>query len=366
LVERLALIGTGLIGASVGLAAKRAGVARVRGFDPDGEAAALAHDRGALDQAVSGVAEAVEGAQLAVVAVPVAALPAQVAAVVGASGEECTVTDVGSTKGTVCRTAAAATRFVGGHPVTGSEARGPGAASAELFEGATWFLTPLAATDPQRYRVVHGFVSALGALPVAIDPAAHDRLVALTSHLPHALANVLLNQAGAARVEGHDPLAAVGGSLRDLTRVAGANPRIWIDIFLDNAEALASALAEHRRRVEQVEEALAARDAGFLARWIGEAAANRRRAFAVSHPDPGRLQRLRVHVPDRPGVLAGIAQALGAERINIEDFELRHLSAERGGILTLLVSGEEAARRAVSLLESQGYDASLTPVLAAE
>ena len=106
------------------------------------------------------------------------------------------------------------------------EARGAEHASAELFDGATWFLTPLAATDPGRYRLVHGFVSSLGATPVAVDPVAHDQLVALTSHLPHALANLLVNQAGANRIDGHDPVAAAGGSLRDMTRVAGANPRI--------------------------------------------------------------------------------------------------------------------------------------------
>jgi prephenate dehydrogenase len=210
---------------------------------------------------------------------------------------------------------------------------------------------------------VHGFVAGLGATPVAVDPRAHDRLVALTSHLPHALANVLVNQAGSTRVDGHAPLAAAGGSLRDMTRVAGANPRIWVDIFLENAEELRAALAEHRRRVEQLEEALAAGDAGFLARWIGEAAVNRRGMLAEAYPDPGALQQLRVHVPDRPGVLAGITQALGAERINIEDFELQHVSPERGGVLTVLITGEEAASRAVSLLEAQGYGVVASPVL---
>jgi prephenate dehydrogenase len=210
---------------------------------------------------------------------------------------------------------------------------------------------------------VHGFVSTLGATPVAVDPQAHDRLVALTSHLPHALANVLVNQAGATRVEGHEPLAAAGGSLRDMTRVAGANPRIWVDIFVENAASLRESLAEHRRRVEQLEAALDAGDAGFVARWIGEAAGNRRRMLADAFPDPGELQQLRVHVPDRPGVLAGITQALGAERINIEDFELHHVSPDRGGTLTLLVTGEEEARRAAALLESQGYGVVVSPVL---
>ncbi len=360
------MIGTGLIGASVGLAAKRAAVDRVTGFDPDSRALAVAAGRGAVDEVAESLQEAVAGADLAVVAVPVAALTEQVAAVVAASADACTVTDVGSTKAAVCRSAEDVGRFVGGHPVCGSEARGPEGASAELFRGATWFLTPAAATDPERYRLVHGFVSALGARPVAVDPDAHDRLVALTSHLPHALANVLLNQAGDVRVDGHDPLAAAGGSLRDMTRVAGANARIWVDIFLDNADAVAASLAEHRRRVEQLERALGARDAGFLARWIGEAAGHRGRMLAGAYDDPGSLHRLRVHVPDRPGVLAGITQALGAERINIEDFELRHLSPERGGVLAVLVAGEEPARRAAGLLEAQGYDVAVSPVLEGE
>ena len=355
------MIGTGLIGASVGLAARDAGVDAVRGWDVDPDALAIAVEREAVRPA-SSLEEAVEDAQLAVVAAPVAALPAEVQEVIAVSAAQTTVTDVGSTKGPVTNAVTDA-RFIGGHPVCGSEARGPAHANGELFRGATWFLTPVATTDPARYRMLHGFVASLGAVPVAVDPQAHDRLVALTSHLPHALANLLLNHAGTSRIEGHDPLAAAGGSLRDMTRVAGANPRIWVDIFLDNADALATALAEHRRRVEQLERALAAGDAGFLARWIAEASGNRRRMLAEAYDQPGVLQRLRVHVPDRPGVLAGITQAFGAARINIDDFELQHMSRERGGTLTLLVSGEDDARRAADLLEAQGYHVVIAPVL---
>ncbi|HZT92398.1 MAG TPA: prephenate dehydrogenase/arogenate dehydrogenase family protein [Gaiellaceae bacterium] len=357
---KIAVVGTGLMGASLGLAARRRGD-DVRGWDPDPAALATAAGRGAVEPA-SSLEDAVDAADLVVVAAPIAQLPAAVAAALAASGDA-TVTDVGSTKTSVVAAAAGSPRFVGGHPICGGEGRGAEHAAATLFEGATWFLTPVAQTDPRRHRLVHGFVADTGATPVAIDAAAHDRLVALTSHLPHVVANVVANQTGDARIEGHEPLAHAGGSLRDLTRVAGANPRIWVDIFLDNADAVRGALAEHRRRIEQVEAALAQGDAGFLARWIGEAAANRRRMLAQEHPDPGALQRLRVHVPDRPGVLAGITQALGAERINIEDFELHHVSPERGGTLTVLVAGEGEAQRAADLLERQGYEVVVAPVL---
>ncbi|HYY03332.1 MAG TPA: prephenate dehydrogenase/arogenate dehydrogenase family protein [Gaiellaceae bacterium] len=359
-VRRLAVVGTGLIGASVGLAAREAGTSEVRGWDVDDEALAVAAERRAVEPAPS-LREALDGVELAVVAAPVAALPAQVAEVVAASEEATTVTDVGSTKSAVTRAVRDA-RFIGGHPVCGSEARGPAHATAELFRGATWFLTPVASTDPARYRTLHGFVASVGAVPVAVDPQAHDRLLALTSHLPHAVANLLLNQVGSNRIEGHQPLDAAGGSLRDMTRIAGANPRIWVDIFLDNADTLRDALGEHRRRVEQLERALATGDAGFLARWIGEAGSHRRRLLAEAYPGTGALQRLLVRIPDRPGVLAGITQALGAERINIEDFELRHDSPERGGLLTVLVAGEEEAQRAAALLEGQGYSVDVSPL----
>src|SRR5947199_345384 len=293
-VRRLAVVGTGLIGASAALAVKRVGKTEVIGYDLEPEAVAAAAERGAVDKKAASVGEAVGEADLAIVAAPVA---------------------------------------------------------------------PLAATEPERHRLVHGFVSSLGARPVAVDPVAHDRLVALTSHLPHALANLLVNQAGTSRIDGHEPLAAAGGSLRDMTRVAGANPRIWIDIFLDNAGPVREALGEHRKHLDRLEQALADGDAGFLAKWIGEAAGNRQRMLGDAYPDPGALQQLRVHVPDRPGVLAGITQALGAERINIEDFELLHMSPDRGGTLTVLVTGEDEARRAADLLEAQGYGVVVAPVL---
>jgi prephenate dehydrogenase len=149
-----------------------------------------------------------------------------------------------------------------------------------------------------------------------------------------------------------------------MTRIAGANPRIWVDIFMDNAEELRAALAEHRRRVDELERALGERDAGYLARWIGEAAGNRRRLLEQAYEaDPGAVMRLRVHVPDRPGVLSGITQALGAAGINIEDFELQHMSPERGGTLTVVVLGERESTRAAELLEAQGYAVDVSPAL---
>jgi prephenate dehydrogenase len=354
---RVGLVGTGLIGASVGLAARRAGH-DVRGWDTNSAALETASGLGAVVPAES-AADAAASAELVVVAVQVTMLTTAVEAGLAAA-PDATVTDVGSTKGALAR-AVADERFIGGHPVAGAEARGPEGARADLFDGATWFLTPHAATDGERYRTLHAFVASLGAVPVAIEPETHDRLLALVSHLPHALANLLLNQVGAAPIEGHDPLAAAGASFREMTRVAGANPRIWVDIFLENSAEIRSVLAEHRRRVEQLETALERGDAGFLGRWIGEAATKRQELLRDAFEEPADLFRVQAHVADRPGILAAIMQALGAERINIEDLKLHHVSRERGGTLALLISGEDAARRAAEVLAAQGYDVDVTP-----
>src|SRR5262249_2705023 len=153
------------------------------GWDPDPAALAAAVARGALAAAGS-LDDAVGDAELVVVAAPIAQLPAQVAATLAATTDS-TVTDVGSTKASVVSAAGGWRRLVGGHPICGSESRGAENASGRLFEGATWFLTPGAHTDADRHRLIHGFVSELGATPVAIDAEAHDRLVAMTSHVPH-------------------------------------------------------------------------------------------------------------------------------------------------------------------------------------
>ena len=360
---KVAIVGLGLIGGSLGLAATARGD-HVAAFDADPAALELGLERGAVETAAGSIDEAVEGADMAFVCGPVAQLPQLVADVLEASGEDCAVTDVGSTKARLVRAAGASRRFVGGHPVCGSEARGVASARADLFDGATWFLTPGADTDPACHRAVHGFVAGLGARPVAIDAEAHDRLVAVTSHLPHAIANALVNQAGAGRVDGHDPLSAAGGSFRDMTRVAGANPRIWVDIFLDNRQAVVDGLREHGRRLDELVRALEREDAGYLARWIGEASGHRRRLLETAYAaQPEELFRVRVHISDRPGVISGITQALGAEGINIEDFELHHLSADRGGTAVILVAGREQAEQAVALLDAQGYGAIATPAV---
>jgi prephenate dehydrogenase len=353
-VERLAVVGTGLVGTSVALAARRAGVA-CSGFDVDADVSAEAAALGALSVAAS-LTEAVSGAQIVVVAVPAGSAAAVVRDVLAASGPEVVVTDVTSTKRAVA--AIEDPRFVPGHPVAGGATGGPRRASADLFDGATWFLAPTPATGSDALALVERFVSTLGARPVRTDAAAHDRMLALTSHLPHALANLLMLRVAEAAANDDAPLAHAGASLREMTRVAGANPTVWADIFLENADEIASALDGFRGSADDLEQALRGGDRATVETSIAAAAEARERMLGFAYrTEAAQLNRIRVRVPDRPGVLARITQILGAAGVNIEDFELRHVSPEYGGVLVILVAGADTAELARSLLRREGYAA---------
>ena len=202
-------------------------------------------ERGAVTDACGSLAEAVGGADVAFVAAPVGALPAAVAEVLAAAGEDCVVTDVGSTKRSVVA-AVDDPRFVGGHPLAGAETAGVEHARADLFEGATWYLTPTARTGGILYERLHRLLVDLGARPAALDADTHDELLATVSHLPHVLANVLVARAARVLSEEGERLPATGPSFRDATRVAGANTAIWRDIYLANADALVDADRRHR------------------------------------------------------------------------------------------------------------------------
>ena len=353
-VERLAVVGTGLVGTSVALAAARIGT-RTRGFDADRVVLEGSAARGAL-QPASSLAEAVADADLVVVAVPVGSAPEVVREVLDAASPEAIVTDVASTKRPL--DSVTDPRFVPGHPVAGGATGGPARASADLFDAATWFLTPNEASSPQSVELVERFVVSLGARAVRTEADAHDRLLALTSHLPHALANVLMLRVADAAADNDAPFAFAGASLQEMTRLAGANAAVWSDIFLGNADEIAAALDGFRTTLDALEQALKAGDRESIETSIATAAAARERLDSFAYrTEPEQLNRIRVRVPDRPGVLARITQILGAAQINLEDFELRHVSPEYGGVLVILVAGAENAERARELLRREGYSA---------
>ncbi|HLW96131.1 MAG TPA: prephenate dehydrogenase/arogenate dehydrogenase family protein [Solirubrobacteraceae bacterium] len=347
----VAVVGVGLIGGSIGLAARERLEARVVGFDPDPAVAAASLERGAVESMAASVAEAVDGAELVFIAAPVGVLGDAVDAALAAAPRDCAVSDVGSTKRAVV-SGRGDPRFIGGHPLAGAETSGVEHARADLFDGATWYLTPGPSTDGALYERLHRALVAIGAQPTAIDAADHDRVMASVSHLPHVFANVLVAQAARALGEGAD-VPATGPSFRDATRVAGANAAIWPDIYLSNRDDLIALIDEAQRRLTDVRDALARADRAAIEDW-NEGARADRDALLGAGLAGGEVHELRAAVTDRPGVVAEIALALGRAGINIVDMALSPARDGAQGVVALWVRGEEQTARAVELVESLG------------
>lgn len=347
------IVGVGLIGGSIALAARERVGASVSGYDRSAQALTTALERGVIDTASDSLEQAVAEADVVFVAVPVGALPESVAAALAAAPSGCVVSDVGSTK-RVVRGAHGDPRFVGGHPLAGAETAGVEHARGDLFEGAVWYLTPTGTTSGMLYERLHRLLRGIGARPAAIDADTHDRILAAVSHLPHVLANVLVSQAANTLAAGGERLPATGPSFRDATRVAGAATSTWADIYIANRDALAAEIDATIERLGRVREALLEGDAGRIGEWNEAAAADRRRLLEAQLAG-GELFELRASVPNRPGVIAQLALELGRAGVNIADMALYPAPDMSEGVVALWIAGEEAARRAEQLVAGLGF-----------
>jgi prephenate dehydrogenase len=350
----LAVLGVGLIGGSVGLAARERSGREVVGFDPDRATLERALEVGAVDRGAESVAAACAEAQAVFCAAPVAALPELGRAALDASGPETVVTDVGSTKRDLVAALGDDERFIGGHPLAGAETAGVANARADLFVGARWYLTPTERSSGLLYDSLQRVVADLGGRPQAIGAEAHDRLMATVSHLPHVVANVLVGQAAAELTRDSERMPAVGPSFRDATRVAGSNPEIWGDILASNRDAAAAAIEDAASRLKDAAELVRGGDRDSLAAWHGAAAAERRR-LQEADLDGGPLSELRIVVANRPGTVAELALALGEAGVNIEDMALHPAPDMRSGAISLWVAGEGQAERALELVRGLGH-----------
>ena len=345
----VALAGVGLIGGSIGLAARGRLGARVVAWNRSPAALRAGLEMGAIDEAVDDI-EAIHEADVAIACVSVDALEGTARRLCAAL-PEAVVTDVGSTKMGLMD-ALDAHNFLGGHPLAGAEATGVEHAREDLFDGATWYLTPRAQTPGVLYSRLARFVAALGAVPAAIMPEEHDRLMAAISHLPHVVANLLVAQATEAL--GGETLPATGPSFRDATRVAGSNPALWAQIYAANGVALGSEIDDLVRRLGEVRALL---DGGDLRAWQAAAGEQRRALLEVGLAGAaGALAEIRAAVPNKPGVVAEIALALGRAGINIADMSLTPEADNRTGLIALWVAGGDAAR-AIALVGGLGYPA---------
>jgi prephenate dehydrogenase len=348
--RRAQVIGTGLIGGSIGMALRQRGW-HVTGIDQSDARIRQAVELGAVD-----VMGTDEGAEVIFIATPVSSVPAIARSMAELSA---IVTDVGSVKAPIVAEANHP-RFVGGHPMAGSEQEGVEGADPDLFEGATWVLTPTDTTDTAAFTALRSIISSLGANVVALSPEKHDALVALVSHVPHLTAASLMCLAAERAEESGALLRLAAGGFRDMTRVAAGHPGIWPDICAENRDAIVSALDELLGALGDVRSVVAGADRDGLLRILERARAARVNlpSRAVQTED---LVELRVPVPDRPGVLAEVTTLGGELDVNIYDLEIAHSSEGDRGVLLLVVDAAAADLFRGALL-GRGFRVSATPL----
>jgi len=270
-IRRLSIVGLGLLGGSVAKAVREGSLAReIVAVGRRREALEPALSDGVVDRITVDLAEGVRDSDFCLLATPVATLETLLPAVWQAAPHEAVVTDVGSSKGRIVQAAEALAasrpwRFIGGHPMAGSERSGYAIARADLFRGALVILTPTEQSDAGALARVRTFWDALGGRVTTLDPATHDRAVAAVSHLPHLVADALVDA-----VLRMDPafLDVAARGFKDTTRIAASSPPVWREIFQDNRAALTEAVAVFRKSLDQLEDLIASGDASAVEREL--------------------------------------------------------------------------------------------------
>ncbi|CAA9381231.1 MAG: Arogenate dehydrogenase [uncultured Nocardioidaceae bacterium] len=332
------VVGAGLIGASVAMALTAAG-AVVHLTDKNAEAAHVAASRGAGSDTLPVPVDV----RLVVVATPPDHLGPEIVAAL-TTYPHAAVTDVGSVKAQplaqVLAAEVDAERYVGGHPMAGSERSGPLAAAADLFAGRAWAVVGRADCDPDALTVVRSMVHACGATAVDMETDDHDRAVARTSHLPHLVAAVTAASLGRAP---RDHLALTGQGVRDVTRIAAGDPALWGQILLANAGALAELLGEVRDDLDAMVQSLRVNNPGPVEQILRAGVAGTEAIPGKHGGEPLPLVTVSVAIPDEPGALARLFSVAGEAGVNIEDLRIDHDPTRRFGLVEIDVAAEQAA-----------------------
>jgi prephenate dehydrogenase len=350
-IGRAMVVGVGLIGGSIALALRRAGWT-VLGRDRSASTLSAAIALGVVDDiAGDGVVDDID---VTFVATPVGSIADEVRRALQDTGG--LVTDAGSVK-SVLLPLMTDPRFIGGHPMAGSELEGVSGARADLFEGRTWVLTPVSTTDDDALARIRSIVSGFGADTVFLPPDAHDAMVAVVSHVPHLTAASLMGLAASAATEHRGLLRLAAGGFRDMTRIAAGSPAIWPDICTENAEAILVQLDVLIDTLTDLRQIVAERDRGALL-MVLEKAREARVALPARYTRADELSEIRVPIADEKGALARITTRAAELDVSIVDIEIAHSMEGDEGVLILIVETENGERLHRGLLEA-GHHPSL-------
>jgi len=358
-INKIGVIGLGIIGGSLVKAVKRKGLCDcVAAYDLDTNTLDLALKEGTVHEAASGIDNTFKGCEIIFICVPVKKIPETVKQLDGIIDSDCILTDVGSTKADVLeqvRKMNITCPFIGGHPMAGSEASGYKASRHTLFENAYYVLTPMNGTEVAYVSKLAGFLKSLGALQIVIEPAAHDYATAAISHVPHVITSALVNTIK--DLDGSDKLmhTLAAGGFRDITRIASSEPSIWESICLTNKDNIIKILGVLSNNINFFIEALAGSDENKLRQFFRSAKEYR---DSFSDKRVGALLKtydITVDVEDKPGVIAAIAGELGKYGINIKNIGITNSREMEGGAMEIRFYDRESQEKSYQVLKQLGY-----------
>lgn len=354
--EKIAIIGLGVIGSSLGMTLSASGKYYVVGVDKDPLTLQIAIDTKAISEGTVDCIEGVRGAHIVFLSVPVAEIVKIGKRIKEFIEPDAVVTDVGSTKEFVVSVLddLFPSRFVGGHPMTGSELAGIKGADQYLFENALYVLTPTPRTDLAALQKIEAVINETGARVIYLSPQDHDVIVAAVSHLPHLLATVLMNYASRLSMKYPETLALAAGGFRDLTRIAAGHPSMWCDIYASNRSNIIESSCKFRKMLLEIEEALKEKDFDFLCKEMENARQERDRIPIRARGFLPAVYEVLVTIPDQPGSLANVTGILGKKGINIIDIEILRVREGEGGTIRLAFRTKDDAEKAFYAIREKG------------
>jgi len=346
------IIGFGLIGGSIGLKLKSLGW-HVSCVDEDQNVQKEAIEVNAADSIGFDTKS-----DLVIIATPVGGVEAAVKNALEIS--DAVVTDVGSTKAEICRSINNP-RFVGGHPMAGSEQDGLSGANESMFDGALWVLTPSESTSDESYSFVRKFVISLGADCVTLDPKVHDQIVAQVSHVPHLIAASLMNSAASKSDERTVLLRLAAGGFRDMTRISAGRASIWPDICLANSEAIIDGLDSMIDSLSTMKIWMQNQDRQQILTHL-ESARSARMNLPVNFGSDSDLSEVILPVLDQPGEIAAVTSLAAKLDVNIFDLEISHTAEGMRGVMVLIVESESGPKF-IEELKQIGYTPKINSII---
>ena len=360
--KRVAVLGIGLIGGSIALGLKERTNVEVVGFDRSQESIQFALKTKMIDDGSTELKEAVEGADLIILALPVGAIKKTLAQLCQIELKpSCMITDVGSTKSEIVQIGQKLNQkgfsFIGGHPMAGSHQSGTTAADSFLFENAYYILTPLPETkETDIKRLSTLLTKATKAQILTMDAEEHDRIVGAISHLPHIIAAGLVVQIGQYNQHNEWFHRLAAGGFRDLTRIASSHPVMWRDVLLSNHEVVSRLLDDWIEQMATVKKWVQQKDATHLEALFAQARKYRGQIDKQSKGILTQIYECYVEVHDHPGVIGKIATILGDHGVNLSNIGIMQNREDFPGVLRLSFKDQFDYKRAVQILSQVGFD----------